>query len=64
MARKKQVKSGVPKNVVLPASLLRAIARKAENEGRPISAIVQLAIRKELGLPAGTDCSETKLEQP
>jgi len=55
MVRKKQRNTGVPKSVLMPAPLYRAIVQKADNEDRPISSIVRFAIRKELGMLAQKD---------
>jgi hypothetical protein len=50
MSRKKQFKSDVPTSILIPAPLQRAIAQRAHDEDRSFSAIVRLAIKKELGI--------------
>ena len=50
MKRKKLFRSDIPTSVLMPAPLQRAIAERAEREDRSFSAVVRLAIKKELGI--------------
>ena len=51
VSRKKIPRDDVPTSVILPIALQEAIARRAALEDRSFSAIIRLALRKELGLP-------------
>ncbi len=50
MIRKRQFKLRVPTSILIPVSLQRAIARRAESENRSFSAVIRRAIQKDLGL--------------
>jgi len=48
--RKKKFSADVPTSVILPIPLQKAIVKRAVEEERSFSAIVRIALMKELGL--------------